>query len=46
MHHPDKNNGDPESLRIMKNINSSYDVLSNPTTRAEYDDWVRAHRQA
>ena len=40
-HHPDKNGGSPESQRMMKIINESYAVLSDPETRKKHDDWIR-----
>lgn len=40
-YHPDKNNDSEESIRIMRIINDSYDVLSNPGTRLSHDEWIR-----
>jgi DnaJ-class molecular chaperone len=34
LHHPDKNNGDDT---LFKKINESYQILSNPETRKQYD---------
>jgi molecular chaperone DnaJ len=36
-HHPDKNLGDPKAAARFKEINSSYQVLSDPQRRAMYD---------
>ncbi|MBP6749075.1 MAG: J domain-containing protein [Xanthomonadaceae bacterium] len=44
MHHPDKNGNNQESVRLMQRINSSYDVLSDPTKRAEHDHWIRSNQ--
>jgi curved DNA-binding protein CbpA len=35
--HPDKHNGCTVKLENFKRINEAYDILSNPTTRSEYD---------
>jgi curved DNA-binding protein CbpA len=39
-HHPDKNKSSSESIRIMKIINESYSVLSDPQTRKAHDAWI------
>ena len=39
-YHPDKNQGDEDAARIMKIINESYEILSDPTKRAEHDQWI------
>jgi len=39
-YHPDRNPGDSRAVRIMKTINASYEVLSDPVKRQEYDQWV------
>src|SRR5580704_6072875 len=36
-HHPDKNQGDPHASLRFKEINASYQVLSDPQRRAMYD---------
>lgn len=44
-HHPDKNGNSDGSIRIMKIINQAYEVLSNPTQRAIYDEELRQKEQ-
>ncbi len=39
-YHPDKNPGDERAARIMKVINASYEVLSNPESRRLHDAWI------
>lgn len=39
-YHPDKNQDNPDAIRIMSIINESYDVLSNPEKRKEHDLWI------
>ena len=39
-YHPDRNPGDSEAVRIMKTINTSYEVLSDTVKRQEHDQWV------
>ncbi len=39
-YHPDLNSGDLNATEIMRIINSSYEVLSDPETRAEHDRWI------
>lgn len=39
-HHPDRSDDKLESERIMKIINDSYSVLSDPTKRARHDKWI------
>lgn len=39
-YHPDLNNQDPECARIMKIINESYAVLSDPENRRQHDFWI------
>jgi curved DNA-binding protein CbpA len=36
-HHPDRNNGSPESTERFKAIGEAYEVLSDPAQRARYD---------
>ncbi len=44
-YHPDKNPGDERAARVMKIINQSYDVLSDPQRRREHDAWIKAQEQ-
>lgn len=37
-HHPDSNENDPKSEAKFKSVSEAYDVLSNETTRKEYDE--------
>ncbi len=39
-HHPDRNGNSAESQRVMKIINESYAVLSDPHARRKHDDWI------
>lgn len=39
-YHPDLNKQDPECARIMKIINESYVVLSDPEKRRRHDSWI------
>jgi curved DNA-binding protein CbpA len=45
LHHPDKNNGNPEADRVMAIINTSYEVLSDPERRQEHDNWIEQQEQ-
>jgi DnaJ-class molecular chaperone len=36
-YHPDKNNGDPESVKIFQKISEAYEVLGDAQKRNEYD---------
>lgn len=38
--HPDRNPGDAEAARIMRIINCSYAVLSDPDKRRRHDLWI------
>ena len=39
-HHPDRNGNSAESQRVMKIINESYAVLSDPEARRRHDAWI------
>jgi len=39
-HHPDRNGNSTESQRVMKIINESYAVLSDPEARRRHDAWI------
>lgn len=39
-YHPDKNPGDDRATRVMKILNQSYEVLSDPVQRNEHDQWI------
>jgi curved DNA-binding protein CbpA len=41
-YHPDTNGNHPKSEAIMKAINASYEVLSDPVRRAKHDEWIAA----
>ena len=46
-YHPDRRIDDPDAERVMKIINGSYAVLSDPVQRKEHDDWLaRKEREA
>ncbi|MDO4699604.1 MAG: DnaJ domain-containing protein [Moraxella sp.] len=44
-YHPDRNPNNPDAQRIMTIINTAYQVLSDPASRAEHDRWI-AQQQA
>ncbi|ODM86692.1 DnaJ subfamily C member 5, partial [Orchesella cincta] len=37
--HPDKNTEDPDAIEKFKQVNTSYQVLSDPTRRNIYDNY-------
>ena len=39
-YHPDRNASSPKNEAIMKVINASYEVLSDPVKRAKHDQWI------
>lgn len=39
-HHPDRNGNSAESQRVMKILNESYAVLSDPEARRRHDVWI------
>lgn len=41
IHHPDRNPGNAEAAKIMALINASYDILSDPDKRRQYDHWLQ-----
>lgn len=43
--HPDVNPGDPRAERVMRIVNASYAVLSDPGKRKAHDDWIRAEEE-
>jgi curved DNA-binding protein CbpA len=44
-YHPDLHSGSEKAARIMRIINASYEVLSDPNSRRLHDDWI-ARREA
>lgn len=44
-YHPDRNPDDERAAQVMRIINQSYEVLSDPQRRREHDDWI-AHEEA
>jgi len=46
LHHPDKNDNSSESLRLMRELNEAYQVLSDPVRRNLYDDWLCSRRKS
>ncbi|MGF6696959.1 hypothetical protein OKW38_001571 [Paraburkholderia sp. MM5496-R1] len=46
-YHPDRRPDDPSAARVMKIINGSYEVLSDPVKRKDHDEWLaRKEREA
>lgn len=44
--HPDKHSHNiQEAERILKIINRAYEVLSNPETRKQHDDWIKPRQE-
>ena len=39
-YHPDRNQGNPDAIRIIQIINTAYEVLSDPVKRQEHDQWI------
>ena len=39
-YHPDRNPGSERAARIMQIVNASYQVLSDPASRAAHDAWI------
>ena len=44
-YHPDMNASAAKAEAVMKIINASYEVLSDPTRRAEHDRWIAEQEQ-
>lgn len=44
-HHPDRNQDNPDSTRIMKIINEAYEVLSDPVKRLDHDRWIESQEK-
>jgi hypothetical protein len=40
MYHPDRHPGSDKAARIMRIINTSYGVISDPALRAQHDRWI------
>jgi len=40
--HPDLNPNDGDAERIMRIVNASYEVLSDPVRRRQHDNWIAA----
>lgn len=45
-YHPDRNPNNPDAIRIIKIINSAYEVLSDPRKRQEHDEWIAKEEAA
>ena len=43
-HHPDINQSS-DAARVMQMINKAYEILSDPTRRAEHDAWIRSQEE-
>ena len=41
-HHPDRNNGNPESTENFKEVKKAYDILSDPQKKSMYDQYGHA----
>ncbi|MBF13846.1 MAG: molecular chaperone DnaJ [Legionellales bacterium] len=41
-HHPDRNKSDPQAENKFKEINEAYEILSNPRTKQQYDQFGTA----
>jgi DnaJ-class molecular chaperone len=45
-YHPDRQQPGTDTTRVMQLINVAFDTLSDPETRKEHDDWIRATEAA
>lgn len=45
-YHPDRNPNNPDAVRIIKIINSAYEVLSDSRKRQEHDEWITREEAA
>lgn len=43
--HPDKNSGNESATELFKLINEAYSVLSNPTQRNQYDNYLNSNQK-
>jgi len=41
-HHPDRNDGNPESTETFKEVKKAYDILSDPEKKSMYDQYGHA----
>ncbi len=44
-YHPDKNPGNAEAARIMRLVNTSYEVLIDPEKRRAHDAWIHEQEE-
>lgn len=45
-YHPDRNNGDEESLRKFQEANEAYETLSNESLRKKYDEKLNGFKES
>lgn len=45
-YHPDRHPGSADATRVMAIINGSYEVLSNPNSRREHDEWIAQEEES
>jgi len=41
-HHPDRNDGNPDSTETFKEVKKAYDILSDPQKKSMYDQYGHA----